>query len=614
MHNSSIILKTLKEQFGFPAFRPNQEQAISTILKKEDLFAVMPTSAGKSLCYQLPAFLQSGLTIVISPLISLMRDQVLAAKGKGIEADFLSANQTQSEAKEVYRKLYNNTLKLLYLSPERLTLSGFFDFLKNFQINLFALDEAHCFSEWGNNFRQDYLLLSQLRDHFPGIPIAAFTATATLQTQKIIIQSLKLNNPEIIRASFNRPELKYRVLPKAGVEKQILEVVKKHKGEMGIIYRLSKASVDKTAQLLEKAGIKALPYHAGLAPKERTKNQTLFMEGKIDVVVATVAFGMGIDKSNIRYVIHGDLPKSMENYYQETGRAGRDGKPAECILFFSIGDKIKVEYLIQSNPEGQNPQEEINKIQSVVNFATGRRCRRQQILEYFNEKSPDKCNNCDICNGEVETTSIAAEARLFLNGVLQLKERFGMNYVISILRGEFSDRAKSYSHDSLHIWKKGSDLPKNSWRSIGEELVAEKFLAKSDDQYQVLRVTSAGRDFLDGKGDFSIVATGKGIGAKSPSQRTSAKPRLIKAETKEEGVIPYDSLLFEKLKKLCYKVSIEEKKRAYLIFTNKELVEIAARRPTTQEQFSNVSGVGPKKMESYSERFLFLIREHLQGY
>lgn len=396
--SESSILKTLKTVFGFQAFRPNQEFIIRNILEGRDVFAVMPTGGGKSLCYQLPATLMHGTAIVISPLISLMKDQVDAAVENGIDAAFMNSSMSADEVSDVYRMLQYNKIKLLYIAPERFAMPHFLERLKITAITLFAIDEAHCISEWGHDFRPDYLGLSLIPRMFPDVPVAAFTATATKRVQEDIIHKIGLRRPHIVRASFNRPNLFYEVKAKSRVESQILEFLGDHPGESGIIYRTTRDSVMETADFLKLKGIAALPYHAGLPAEERNRNQEAFNRDEAQVIVATIAFGMGIDKSNVRFVIHADLPKNIEGYYQETGRAGRDGEPANCLLFFGRSDIPKIRYFINAITDDRERFIAIEKLNQTVGFASYNVCRRRQLLGFFGEDYPlDNCGACDIC-------------------------------------------------------------------------------------------------------------------------------------------------------------------------------------------------------------------------
>ncbi len=402
LRHIAVVHNTLRTVFGFESFRPNQETIVNTILNQQDVFAVMPTGGGKSLCYQLPALLLEGTAVVISPLISLMKDQVDAARENGIAAVFMNSSLDQREIANIERMLNTNQVKLLYIAPERFAMPQFIETLKRIPLSLFAIDEAHCISEWGHDFRPDYLALSAIPELFPNIPVAAFTATATQKVQQDIIHKIGLRTPHTIRASFNRPNLFYQVKPKSRVEEQILEFLQDHAGESGIIYRTTRDSVSATAAFLASHGIKALPYHAGLPAEERDKNQEAFNKDEVSVIVATIAFGMGIDKSNVRFVVHADLPKHIEAYYQETGRAGRDNEPAHCLLYFSRGDIPKIRYFIDKMEDETERAIAMEKLNQTVRFASHNVCRRKQLLSFFGEAyGTENCRACDICTGSV---------------------------------------------------------------------------------------------------------------------------------------------------------------------------------------------------------------------
>ncbi|MDC7240149.1 MAG: RecQ family ATP-dependent DNA helicase, partial [Spirochaetales bacterium] len=446
MSNALTILKT---RFGYDSFRPNQEEIINAVLEGKDVFASMPTGGGKSICYQIPALALEGLTLVISPLIALMKDQVDAAVESGIAAAYLNSTLKADEAASVYSRLYRGEIKLLYISPERLALDGYLDKLKELPIRFFAVDEAHCLSEWGHDFRPDYLSLAMLRDAFPGVPIAAFTATATKKVQKDIVRILKLNDPFLIRASFNRKELYYRVDRKEKTLAQISSFIKDHEGQAGIVYRTSRKDVEKTAAHLSERGIRALPYHAGLSQALRAENQEKFNNDDVQVICATIAFGMGIDKSNIRFVIHGDLPKSMEGYYQETGRAGRDGLESHCLLLYSAGDLVKQQYFIDQIADPDEQKKAKENLSRMARFAAVNVCRRKQILEYFDESAGDDCGFCDICTGSHEKINASVDAQKILSAVMRTDERFGLTHIIDIVQGADTEKMRTTGHDGL---------------------------------------------------------------------------------------------------------------------------------------------------------------------
>ncbi len=500
LNNKYEILKTLRTVFGFQTFRPNQEGIIGSILDKQDVFAVMPTGGGKSLCYQLPALMMNGTTIVISPLISLMKDQVDAALENGIPAAFMNSSLSSEEISGVYQKMKYNKIKLLYIAPERFAMQHFLETLKNLPVSFFAIDEAHCVSEWGHDFRPDYLALSIIPKMFPGAPVAAFTATATRRVQEDIISRLGLRSPNVIRASFNRPNLFYEVKSKSRADQQILEFLKEHSGESGIVYRTTRDSVTDTAEFLTSKGIKALPYHAGLGGDERTRNQDAFNRDEISVIVATIAFGMGIDKSNVRFVVHADLPKNIEGYYQETGRAGRDGEPAHCLLLFSRGDIPKIRYFIDQITDDDERSVALEKLNQMAGFASHNVCRRKQLLNFFGEEYlSENCGTCDICSGTVEQIDVTVDAQIAMSAVSRTQQRFGAGHIVDIVTGADTKRIRELRHNEIKTYGAGRDKDKKHWRFIIDELLAQEALHQDGEKYPVLKLTQKGLEILFGK-------------------------------------------------------------------------------------------------------------------
>src|SRR3990170_3424845 len=498
--HESTIHDTLKTVFGFQSFRPNQESIIKNILDGRDVFAVMPTGGGKSLCYQLPATVMHGTAVVISPLISLMKDQVDAAVENGIPAAFMNSSMDADEVTDVYRMLKYSKISLLYIAPERFAMPHFLERLKTAAISLFAIDEAHCISEWGHDFRPDYLGLSLIPEMFPGVPVAAFTATATQRVQDDIINKIGLRNPHIVRASFNRPNLFYEVKAKSRAELQILEFLRDHPGESGIIYRTTRDSVMETADFLKSKGIAALPYHAGLPADERTKNQEAFNRDEVQVIVATIAFGMGIDKSNLRFVVHADLPKNIEAYYQETGRAGRDGEPAHCLLFFGRGDIPKLRYFIDQITDDSERAIVLEKLNQVVGFATHNVCRRKRLLGYFGEVYPgDNCGNCDICSGDAEQIDITRDAQIVMSAISRTQESYGIGHIVDIVTGADTKRIRELQHDLIKTYGAGKDRDKGHWRLIVDELLAQGLIRQEGAPYPVLKLTEKGNNVLFGR-------------------------------------------------------------------------------------------------------------------
>ena len=594
MASSPQIKTALKKTFGFKGFKANQEEIVQAVVEGRDVFAVMPTGGGKSLCYQLPAMVLPGLTVVISPLVSLMKDQVDAATETGIPAAYLNSSLTGQEAAAVYRRLESRSVRILYISPERFALDHFAVKLKGYEVERFAVDEAHCLSEWGHDFRPDYLELSSIRSEFPKASISAFTATATKRVQDDIVKLLKLRDPLLVRASFDRPELRYRIVPKQDVSGQIIRFVREHPGEAGIIYHGSRAATEKTTLLLRKSGIRALQYHAGLDGETRTRHQELFNRDEIDVIVATIAFGMGIDKSNVRFVIHADLPRSIEGYYQETGRAGRDGEPAECLLLFGLGDLSKVRYHIgQMKDPGEKSRAERN-LQRMTTLASVNVCRRKQLLEYFDENHPGSCGNCDVCLGEVRVTDATEDARKLLSAVARTGERFGAAHVVDVVRGADTDKIRKFRHQLLPTYGVGNDKDKRWWRSLADELVAQKYLDRDGERFNALVITDSGRNLLFGKESF------KATERKQPAKRVDVDTGGVDwFESKE---------LLKNLRSLRKRIAAERGVPPYVVFSDKTLREMAARRPVTPDEMITVTGVGETKLERYGPQFIEEIR------
>jgi ATP-dependent DNA helicase RecQ len=596
--HESTIHDTLKTVFGFQTFRANQESIIKNILDGRDVFAVMPTGGGKSLCYQLPATVLHGTAVVISPLISLMKDQVDAAVENGIQAAFMNSSMDADEVTNVYRMLKYNKIRLLYIAPERFAMPHFLERLKTAAISLFAIDEAHCISEWGHDFRPDYLGLSLIPEMFPDVPVAAFTATATQRVQEDIINKIGLRKPHIVRASFNRPNLFYEVKAKSRVKLQILEFLRDRPGESGIIYRTTRDSVMETADLLKSKGIAALPYHAGLSADERNKNQAAFNRDEVQVIVATIAFGMGIDKSNLRFVIHADLPKNIEAYYQETGRAGRDGEPAHCLLFFGRGDIPKIRYFINEMTDDKERFIAIQKLNQIVGFASHNVCRRRRLLSFFGEDYPhDNCGACDICSGSVEQIDITTDAQIIMSAISRTGQRFGIGHIIDIVTGADTKRIRELRHNEIKTYGTGKGRDKKYWRSVVDELIAQEAVMQEGDPYPVLKITQKGSDILFG-GERIMALRKEGVKAKTPRERYEF-----------EG---YDSTLFERLRNFRKRIAEGQKVPPYIIFSDKTLHEMCRRFPSTLSDMRKISGVGDAKLERYGEDFIREIKVYLE--
>ena len=596
------LLPLLKQYFGFASFRPLQEEIIRDSLAGKDVFALLPTGGGKSLCFQLPALAKDGLTVVVSPLIALMKDQVDALQASGIAATFLNSSLNAGESRARLRGLHNGEFKLLYVAPERLMLSGFLSDLQNWNVQLIAVDEAHCISEWGHDFRPEYRQIAELRKRFPKVPFMALTATATEHVREDIVTHLKLREPQTYVASFNRPNLTYRVIAKAGPYDQLVEFLRERRKESGIIYCLSRKGAESVAEKLSRDGIRARPYHAGLTPKERAEHQELFLRDEVKVICATIAFGMGINKPNVRFVVHYDLPKNIEGYYQETGRAGRDGLPGECVLLFSAGDAVKQTTFID---EKTNPQErEIarKQLQQMVHYAEGANCRRVELLAYFGEEfSADNCGACDNCLSPRQTFDGTLAAQKFLSCVYRIREKsgfgVGLNHVVEVLTGAATEKIRNWGHAQLSTYGIGKEHSRSEWAAIGRELVRLGLLRQTAEKFSTLELTAEG-----------------GAALKERRKITLTKP-VTKPETKTRhvGEIACDEVLFEQLRMVRKQLADERDVPAYIIFSDVALRQMARNYPQTENDFARISGVGEKKLREFGAAFLEQIASHLQS-
>ena len=596
------LFNTLNAVFGFQSFRPNQESIVRAVLRGADVFAVMPTGGGKSLCYQLPAAMMQGTAVIISPLISLMKDQVDAAVENGISAAFMNSSMIAEEMSSVYRMLSAGRIKLLYIAPERFAMPHFLERLKPLAISLFAIDEAHCVSEWGHDFRPDYLSLSLIPRMFPEVPVAAFTATATQKVQEDIIDKIGLRKPHIVRASFNRPNLHYEVKAKSKVDFQIVEFLKDHAGESGIIYRTTRDSVMGTAGFLKSKGIAALPYHAGLSSEERNANQEAFNKDEAQVIVATIAFGMGIDKSDVRFVVHADLPKNIEGYYQETGRAGRDGEPARCLLFFGRGDIPKIRYFINSVSDEKERLIATEKLNQVVGLASHNVCRRRQLLGFFGEAYPsDNCGACDICVGSVERIDITTDAQIIMSAVSRTGQRFGTGHIVDIVTGADTKRIRELRHNEIKTYGAGRGRDKRYWRTVLDELIAQEAVLQEGDPYPILKLTTTGSDILFGREVISALR----------KEEPKTKPKTFRDSKDEPGT--FDESLFASLRSLRKKMADAQHVPPYIIFSDKTLHDMCRRLPTSLAGLRMISGVGDAKLQRYGNDFILEIKRHLDG-
>ena len=588
-----------------------QEEIIRSALAGRDVFALLPTGGGKSLCFQLPALTREGLTVVVSPLISLMKDQVDALQASGIAATFLNSTLNSSEVAKRMLGLRSGEYRLLYVAPERLMLPGFLANLKDWNVNQIAIDEAHCISEWGHDFRPEYRQLAQLRDLFPQTPVMALTATATTRVRSDIVKQLRLRQANCFVASFNRPNLTYRVLAKNSAYKQLLSFVKARQDESGIVYCQSRNSTEDVAARLKADGIEAEPYHAGLDAKTRATNQELFLRDEVRVICATIAFGMGINKPNVRFVVHYDLPKNIEGFYQETGRAGRDGLPSECLLLFSAGDAVKYSRFIDEISSENERKIARQQLRHMVELAESAECRRAALLRYFGEQfSEPNCHGCDNCLTPRETYDGTVEAQKFLSCVYRLREKsgfdFGVNQVAEVLTGAQSEKVLKWDHHLVSTYGIGKEHNRAEWILIGRELVRLGYVRQLAEKFNVLQVTDEGRRALKQR---EPVVMAKPISRPKPEKLAGEK----KYRSRDYGVggIVCDEKLFDHLRRLRKKIADERGLPAYIIFSDVSLRQMARYYPTTESDFARINGVGERKLADFGKIFMDSISGYL---
>jgi len=601
LEQQDILKGTLKEVFGFAQFRGKQEEIIKNVLNGQNTFVIMPTGAGKSMCYQLPAIISEGTAIIISPLIALMKNQVDQLNAFGINAKFLNSTLSKSEITKVKNETLTGEIKLLYVAPESLIKESNLEFLKESQISFVAVDEAHCISEWGHDFRPEYRQIRNIIDKIgESLPIIALTATATPKVQTDVKRNLRMDDSQVFKSSFNRPNLYYEVRPKNHPKKQLIKFIKEHKRKSGIIYCLSRKNVEEIAEFLCVNDIKAAPYHAGLESNVRVKNQDDFLNEIVDVIVATIAFGMGIDKPDVRFVIHYNVPKSLEGYYQETGRAGRDGLEGQCIMFYSPNDINRLEKFNKDKPV-QERENSLILLNEIMSYADSSVCRRKQLLHYFGESYEGNCENCDNCIHPRESFEGEEFIHTALLTAKQTGERFGMNHLIDVITGQETQYVKSYHHDELDIYGKGSDETKEVWKSVIRQSLLHEFLAKDIDHIGILRLTEKGNNFIV-----------------SPEPISLRKDRDYEGLSEEEGLEnqiahtnAYDETLFEMLKILRKKVARHKGFPPYVIFQDPSLEEMATTYPTTREELATVNGVGAGKVTKFGDAFVDLIEKYV---
>ena len=599
----------LKKHFGYDEFRPLQEEVIDSVLQQRDTLVIMPTGGGKSLCYQLPALRLDGLTLVVSPLIALMKDQVDSLRANGIAAEFINSSLTYAEIGRVQTRARQGDLKILYLAPERLTLPDFREFLGTLNVSLVAVDEAHCISEWGHDFRPDYRTLGGLRRGMPSVPFIALTATATERVRGDILTQLGLKQPKQFIASFDRPNLRYEVRPKERAFDQLVHLLRERKGESAIIYCFSRKDTEELSDRLRDAGFKALPYHAGMDADTRRRNQERFIRDEADVIAATIAFGMGIDKPDVRLVVHQELPKTLEAYYQQTGRAGRDGLPSDCVLFYSYGDKIKQDFFIDRIEDATEKRGAQEKLAQVIEFCTLRTCRRRYLLDYFGEDSlsslsspsgedAGNCGGCDVCLADMEDFDATIIAQKIMSAVIRTGERFGAGYIAQVLRGSKAERVLRLGHDNLSVYGIVDDLSDADIREVCGLLLDRGMLYKNNEEYATLGVTAEGRRFLNSRESLTL----------SRRKRQEPERESRSSSNRARQSLDYDGGLFEKLRALRRRIASEKRVPPYVVFGDATLQQMAYYIPQSEDSLSRISGVGAVKLEQYGDDFLAVIR------
>lgn len=596
---TSQAQRYLEQTFGYQQFRLSQQSVINAVLAGQDCLVVMPTGGGKSLCYQIPALVLSGLTIVVSPLISLMKDQVDQLQANGVAADCLNSTQSREQQLEIMASCRRGDIRLLYIAPERLMMESFVQSLSHWPLALFAVDEAHCISQWGHDFRPEYAALGQLRARFPTIPFMALTATADDTTRLDIVRLLDLRDPFIQISSFDRPNIRYMLMEKFKPLDQLIRYVQQQGGKPGIIYCNSRAKVEDIAARLQSKGLSVSAYHAGLEHQVRAEAQEKFQRDDVQIVVATVAFGMGINKPNVRFVVHFDIPRNIESYYQETGRAGRDGLPAEAMLLYDPADMAWLRKCLEEKPVGQLQDIERHKLNAMGAFAEAQTCRRLVLLNYFGEGRQAPCGNCDICLDPPRRYDGLVDAQKALSCIYRVGQRYGIGYVVDVLRGSTLQRIRDAGHDKLKVYGEGRNHTTEYWVSVIRQLIHLGMVTQNIAQHSALQLTEAARPYLRGELPLMLAVPRIPI----------AKPRL----TPKSFSSHYDRKLFAKLRKLRKSIADEANIPPYVVFNDATLVEMAEQMPLTPSSLLGINGVGERKLERFGRPFMALIRDHLDG-
>jgi len=601
MNDFAKAERVLHETFGFGSFRKGQDEVVEAVLSGDDVLAVMPTGSGKSLCYQLPALLRDGLTVVVSPLIALMRNQVAALRAFGVSAASLNSANDPEENREILAQMERRQLQLVYIAPERLARADTRALLKRSGVSLLAVDEAHCISQWGHDFRPEYLALGTLQEELGGVQTIALTATADTSTRSDILERLFRQPPTVFVHGFDRPNLRLTMRPKASARRQMMDFAKGHKGQSGIVYCSSRRQTEQLADDFRQAGINALPYHAGLDPAVRSRNQDTFLQEDGVVVVATIAFGMGIDKPDVRFVAHASLPKNIEGYYQEIGRAGRDGLPADTLTLYGLDDiRLRRVQIEEGDASDDQKRVERQRLNALIALCEAPRCRRQTLLAYFGEKT-EPCGNCDLCIDGVEVIDGTIPAQKALSAIVRTGERFGTEHLVSLLCGDETDAIIRFGHDRLPTFGVGKEQPKNEWRSIFRQLYAAQVIALDITNYGRWTITPEGRDVLKGKSGVEL----------RKQELTPARGRRSNGSAPVETLSDADMALFEALRARRRDLARDQSVPAYVIFPDRSLAEMSRIKPATLAELGDVHGVGQAKLSQYGDDFLGVIRDYL---